>query len=52
MDVNTASYVKSVQLTGRIIKADGTVVELGQLATWHRNPVVNAWRRLKHFFKR
>ena len=52
MDINAVSSIKSVQLTGRIVKADGTVVELGQLATWHRNPVVNAWRRLKHFLKR
>ena len=52
MDINAASPIKSVQLSGRIIKADGTVVELGQLATWHRNPIINAWRRFKHFVMR
>ena len=52
MQVDAPSYVKSLQLTGRIIKADGTVVELGELATWHRNPIINAWRRFKHFLRR
>lgn len=52
MNIQAPANVESVKLVGRIIRADGTVVELGEIATWHRNPIINAWRRFKHFLRR
>ncbi|WP_431276257.1 hypothetical protein ACQ858_08390 [Variovorax ureilyticus] len=41
----TSQPVKQVSVEGRIIRADGTVEELGQLAFWDRNPLRRiAWR--------
>lgn len=43
MSLFTASTVTSVSVEGRVIRADGTVEELGTLAAWHSSPL----RRLK-----
>lgn len=37
--------VRQVSVEGRIIRKDGTVEELGQIAFWHANPLRRlAWR--------
>lgn len=46
------SRVKSVTLSARITRADGTAVELGEIARWHRNPVVRAIYALRNLLKR
>ncbi len=36
---------RQVEVEGRIIRADGTVEELGRIAYWHINPLRRlAWR--------
>lgn len=30
---------KELQLSARIVRADGTVVELGTIDYWHKNPI-------------
>lgn len=46
MTIRTATAgVQSACVEARIIRADGTVVELGTVAYWHRNPLRRwAWR--------
>ncbi len=43
---------KSTEITAVKILADGTRIELGTIASWHRNPIINAWRQLKLRIKR
>lgn len=43
---------KSVSIEGRIIRADGTVVELGTIAYWHQNPFKRLAWRVRQAFKR
>lgn len=38
---------KSVQISAVKIRADGSVVDLGTIAQWHRNPFIRAWRTIK-----
>lgn len=45
MQVN--SNAKELQLSAVIIKADGTVVELGVIDYWHRNPIKRLIWRIK-----
>jgi hypothetical protein len=37
--VAATAGVKSVAFEARIIRADGTIEELGTIAYWHKNPV-------------
>jgi hypothetical protein len=39
---DTAAGVKSVAMEARIIRADGTIEDLGTIAYWHES----RWRRL------
>ena len=42
------SNAKELQLKARIIRADGTVVELGVIDYWHKNPIKRfIWRFTK-----
>jgi hypothetical protein len=47
MAQHAVGQLESVVLEGRIIRADGTVEELGTLAYWHRNPLRRLVGRLK-----
>ena len=38
---------KELQLEARIIKADGTIVELGIIDYWHKNPIKRIIWRIK-----
>lgn len=44
---HSAKQLTSVSVTGRVIRRDGRVEELGQIAYWHRNPLRRLWWRLK-----
>lgn len=46
MSIHTATAgVSQVSIEARVIRADGTVEELGAIAYWHRNPLKRlAWR--------
>lgn len=39
-------------LHARIIRADGRVEDLGEVAFWHRNPLRRWWWRLAHILRR
>lgn len=43
---------KQISLEAVITRADGTVENLGQIAFWHKNPLIRAWNRAKQFFRR
>jgi hypothetical protein len=47
-----ASGVRKVTLQAEIIRADGTREPLGQIAEWHKNPIIRAWYALKRLVKR
>lgn len=43
--ISARGTVKRVTVRGVVTKADGTVVDLGVIGQWHRNPLVRlAWR--------
>jgi hypothetical protein len=46
MSISTATTgVSQVSVEARIIRADGSVEDLGAIAYWHRNPLKRlAWR--------
>jgi len=41
------SNAKELQLSARVIRADGTVVELGVIDYWHKNPIKRFIWRIK-----
>lgn len=49
--LNAQGQVKEVKLTGRVIRADGTVEELGTLAHWSSNPFRRLISRLRRHDK-
>jgi hypothetical protein len=48
METNAQAHVKSVELEVTIVRADGTVEELGSVAYWHKNPLRRLFHRLRH----
>lgn len=44
----TKANVRSVEVEAQIIRSDGTVVKLGTIASWHKNPI----RRFLQFIRR
>ena len=44
--------VKQMELSARIIRADGTVEELGVINYWHRNPIKRFIWRIKQWLQR
>lgn len=45
MQVN--GNAKELQLSARIVRADGTIVELGTIDYWHQNPIKRLIWRIK-----
>jgi hypothetical protein len=37
---------RSITMTARVVRADGTVEELGVVARYERNPIKRLWNRL------
>ena len=52
MDVGTKSQVKSAEISAKIIRADGSVEELGSISYWHANPFKRAAYKIRKLFKR
>ena len=51
MYIFSKSPIKESSFSGRIIKADGTIVELGEIAYYHRNPLKVIWWKIKQLLK-
>ena len=49
MNVISKMSVKSAQISAKIIRADGSVEELGVVSYWHKNPVKRLWFRFRKF---
>ena len=45
----TAKQLTAVSVQAKVIRRDGSVEDLGQLAYWHRNPLRRLAWRLKQF---
>ena len=43
------SQVKQMELSARIVRADGTVEELGTIQYWHKNPIKRILWRIKQW---
>lgn len=52
MDATTNANIEHMTLRAVVIRADGTVEDLGVIAFWHKNPLVRWWYRLTKFFRR
>ena len=50
MQVN--GNAKSLELVARIVKADGTIVELGTIDYWHKNPIKRIIWRIKKWLSK
>ena len=48
----TDCNAKSIELVATIIRADGTVEELGVVDYWHKNPIKRLIWSLKQLFRR
>ena len=46
------SNAKEIKLVATIIRADGTVEELGVIDYWHKNPIKRFIWKLKKFLRR
>ena len=42
---------KELELVATIIRADGSIEELGTIAYWNKNPIKLLWWKIKQFFK-
>jgi hypothetical protein len=45
--MEAGSNVKQAELSARIVRADGTVVELGTIDYWNKNPIKRLIWRIK-----
>jgi hypothetical protein len=43
------SKVKQMELSARIVRADGTIEELGTIQYWHQNPLKRIIWRIKQW---
>ena len=43
------SQVKQMELSARIIRADGTIEDLGTIQYWHKNPLKRLLWRIKQW---
>lgn len=43
----TQSDAKEAVISARVIRADGTVEELGIVSYWHKNPIKRIWGNIK-----
>ena len=43
------SKVKQMELSARIVRADGTIEELGTIQYWHKNPIKRLIWRIKRW---
>lgn len=53
MSIHTATAgATQVSVEARVIRADGTIEDLGTVAYWHRNPIKRAAWRIKRLLAR
>lgn len=52
MKISSSAKFKSAEISAVKIRADGTVVDLGVISTWHRNPIIRWWRQLRLALRR
>lgn len=52
MKMNVEVKPKEVSLSARIRKADGTIIELGEIAHTYSNPVKNVLWKVKKWLQR
>ena len=51
MNTDSKGGIKSIEVEAVIIRKDGTRVNLGQVAYWHKNPLRRWWNAVKQSFK-
>ena len=49
MDSIVTNQVKQMEISARIIRADGSVEELGTIQYWHKNPIKRLIWRIKRW---
>ncbi len=42
------SHIQEATIEAKVIRANGTVEDLGVISYWHRNPLRRLWWRLTH----
>ena len=52
MNIAANQSVSHMELRATVIRADGTVEDLGTIAYWHKNPFMRLWFKAKKFFRR
>ena len=52
MHIDVNSGIKEVSFSAKIIRADGTVEDLGVVAQYSKNPIKNLFFKLKRFLKK
>lgn len=52
MNLIAGAGIKRISLEATVIRANGTVEPLGEIAVWHRNPLRRAWTRVTRLFTR
>ena len=45
--ITSEGKVKQMELSARIVRADGTIEELGTIQYWHKNPLKRLLWRIK-----
>lgn len=45
------SSVKESSIKAVVVRADGTIEDLGVISYWHKNPFKRLWFKVKKFFK-
>lgn len=45
--ITSDAKVKQMELSARIVRADGTIEELGTIQYWHKNPLKRLLWRIK-----
>lgn len=50
--MSATTGASQITVEARVIRADGTVEDLGQIAYWHRNPLKRLAWRIRRLFGR
>jgi hypothetical protein len=51
MDTSAQSNVKQMDISIVIVRADGTIEDLGQVQYWHKNPIKRITWRIKKWLQ-
>ena len=50
--MNVLVNAKAIEMRARVIRADGTIEDLGLVGAYYRNPIRRAWFRLTRWFSK